>query len=190
MSTGMSGGSAYGEEHAALLVLTEMLDREVGAVREQLGASYGVYASLRVDPGGVLITGAIDSERAGQGLRAILAGVQRVRDGEGFDQRFALARRQVLRTLVDDQGDASRLTGYLTAALAGGQAADYFQQLGRRVATLAPDDVHAVAERVLPVERSVMLVQGPAAGVADALEGSGITEALALPEVVHQPAAP
>jgi hypothetical protein len=33
----------------------------------------------------------------------------------------------------------------------------------------------------------VTLIQGPAAGVADALERNGIVDALVLPEVVHEP---
>lgn len=176
--------ATFGDDHAALMVLASMLDGEVAVVRDELAASYGVYAGLVHHPSSIRISGAIDSKRAGEGLQAILAGVQRLRDGEGLEQRFALARRLVLRSLVDAQGDAALLTDQLTTALARGQSPDYFQQLARRVATLEPDAVRGAIERVLPAARSVLLVRGPATGVEDALERNGITDALALPEVV------
>lgn len=175
----------YGEHHAALEVLAQMLDFRVGTVRQTLGASYGITAGLSSSQPQIRIAGAVDSARAGEALAAIRAGIQRLRDGEDFDREFAFARRNVLRTMINAQGDAEALAGQLASAMRNGQSYDYFQELASRIATLTPDAVKAEIDRVLQEERSVLLIQGPADGVADVLERNRITGAMKLPDVVH-----
>lgn len=175
----------YGDDHAALLVLADMLNFEVSTVRQQMGTSYGVYA--RVDPSRprVEVGGSLDSARAGESLAAIRGAVQNLRDGVDFERRFAFARRNVLRGMIQAQADPQLLAGRLATAIQNGRAYDYFQQLATRVATLEPDAVKAQIQRVLDESKAVTLVQGPAEGVADVVAVNAIEGALALPEFVH-----
>jgi zinc protease len=176
---------AYGDDHAALLVLASMLNEEVSAVRQKLGASYGVYGALDAERPHIRIGGALDSAKAGVGSKAIFAAVQSLRDGEDFDRRFAFARRAVLKDMLNAQADSQLLAGRLAEAVRNGRSYDYFQELAHRVATLEPKAVKAQIDEVLVAARSVVLVQGPATGIAVVLEANGITGETKLPDVIH-----
>ncbi len=177
----------YGDKHAALAVLAEMLNFGVSSVRQQLGASYGVYARIDTDRPHIAVGGAVDSARAGEGLAAILAAIDKLRTGEDFDRQFAFARRNVLRGLLNAQADPRLLANQLAQAVRNGRDYEYFQEYARRVATLTPAQVKAEIERVLKTSRSVTLIEGPAAGVKNAVEFNKITGAKVLPEVIHDP---
>jgi len=176
---------AYGDDHAALMVLATMLNEEVGAVRQKLGASYGVYARLDTERPNIEIGGALDSAKAGEGSAAIYAAIQSLRDGEDFDRRFAFARRAVLKDMLNAQADSQLLAGRLAEAVRNGRSYDYFQELARQVATLEPKAVKARIEKVLVASRSVTLVQGPAEGVKNVLEFNKITGETKLPDAIH-----
>lgn len=175
----------YGDDHAALLVLANILNEEVAAVRQKLGASYGVYARLDTGRPNITLGGALDSTKAGAGSEAILAAIQSLRDGEDFERRFAFARRSVLKDMLNAQADSELLAGRLADAVRNGRSYDYFQELARQVATLEPKAVKAQIDRVLVPSRSVMLVQGPAAGIKNVLEHNKITGETKLPDAIH-----
>ncbi|MCX4242676.1 M16 family metallopeptidase [Paraliomyxa miuraensis] len=175
----------YGDEHAALLVLSNMLNEEVAAVRQKLGASYGVYAGLSTERPNISIGGALDSTKAGVGTEAILAAIQSIRDGEDFDRRFAFARRAVLKDMLNAQADSELLAGRLADAVRNGRSYDYFQELARAVATLEPKTVKAQIDKVLVPSRSVILVQGPAEGIQNVVTHNKMTVDLKLPDVIH-----
>jgi zinc protease len=176
---------AYGDDHAALMVLATMLNEEVGAVRQKLGASYGVYARLDTERPHIEIGGALDSAKAGEGSAAILAAIQSLRDGEDFDRRFAFARRAVLKDMLNAQADSQLLAGRLAEAVRNGRSYDYFQELARKVATLEPKAVKAQIDRVLVASRSVTLVQGPAEGVKNVIAYNKVTGETKLPDAIH-----
>jgi len=177
--------SAYGDDHAALAVLADMMSFGVSTVRMQLGASYGIYARLDTERPRIEIGGALDSTRAGEGYKAILASVQGLRDGEDFAKKFAFARRNVLRELINAQADPRLLAGQLAQAARSGHSYEYFQALARKVATLKPEQVKAQIDRALDPKRSVTLIQGPAAGIENVVSAAGIKGAKVLPEAVH-----
>jgi zinc protease len=177
--------TAYGDDHAALLVLADMLNFGVSSVRQTLGASYGVYARLDTDRPRIEIGGSLDSARAGEGFAAIVGAVQALRDRKDFDRQFAFARRNVLREMLNAQADSRLLAGQLAQAVRAGRSAEYFTELARRVATLEPAMVQAQVAKVLREERSVTLIQGPADGVRVVVEHNGISGAQGLPDVVH-----
>ncbi|MBC8066770.1 MAG: insulinase family protein [Deltaproteobacteria bacterium] len=176
---------AYGDDHAALAVMADMMNFGVSAVRMQLGASYGVYARLDTERPRIEVGGSLDSTRAGEAHKAILASIQRMRDGEDFAKQFAFARRNVLRQMINAQADPRLLAGQLAQAARAGRSYEYFQELARRVANLKPEQVKAQIDRVLVPGRSVTLIQGPAAGIANVVESTGIKGAKVLPEAVH-----
>jgi zinc protease len=176
----------YGPDHAALLVMQEMLNHELATVRQKLGASYGVYARLDADRPRVEASGALDSARADVGLQGMLAAIQRLRDGEDFDRLFAFARRNALRSMLNAQGDPELLAGQLAQAVRAGRSYDYFRELARQVANLKPAQVKAQIEKVLRDETSVMLIQGPGEGIVKATMANGIKDPKVLLDVVHE----
>lgn len=176
---------AYGDDHAALSVMAEMLNFEVGAIRQEMGASYGVYARLDTGRPRVEVGGSLDSARSGEALAAIRGAIQKLRDGEDFERRFAFARRNVLRNMLNAQGDPQLLAGRLATAVQNGRSYDYFQELARQVATLEPDAVKAQITAVLDETKAVTMIQGPAEGVDNAVKHNKIEGAHALPDVVH-----
>lgn len=175
----------YGDDHAALLVMTEMLNFGVGKVRMELGASYGTYASLDSDRPRVRIGGAIDSVRADEGLLAIQAAIEELRSREDFERRFAFARRSVLQRMINAQGDPKEFANTLARAVRSGRSYAYFRELATQVATLKPAEVEKVIDRVLKPERSVTMIQGPKTGVEKMVTGAKLTQVVALPDVVH-----
>ncbi len=177
--------TVYGDDHAALAVMADMLNFGVSSVRQTLGASYGVYARLDTERPRIEIGGSLDSARAGQALAAMHASVQALRDGKDFDRQFAFARRNVLRNMLNAQADARLLADQLAQAVRSGQSAEYFAELAQEVATLEPGAVKAQLARVMRDERSVTLIQGPKEGVDGVVKGVGISGAKALPDVVH-----
>lgn len=178
----------YGDDHAALLVAAEMLNTTVAKVREQLGASYGVYARVDAEQPRLEVGGALDSKRAGEALAAIQRAIYELPQGDDYDRLFAHARRKVLGNMIDAQGDPRLLAARLAEAVRAGRGYAYFEELATAVANLTPERVRKQIDRVVKKQRSVMLIQGPKAGIDDALAGSAITGATALPDVVHDEA--
>lgn len=173
----------YGEHHAALDVLATMLNHDVGRVRHELGASYGVYARLATDRPRIEIGGPLDSRRAGEAFAAIKDSITKLRDSEDFNRLFAFARREALREQVNQRADPKLLAESLARAIRNGQSYEYFEEHARRIATLTPDQVRAEIERVLVEANAVTLVQGPRLGVENVITKNGIVGAVALPEV-------
>lgn len=175
----------YGDDHAALMVMTEMLNFGVGRVRMELGASYGTYARLDANRPRISIGGAIDSARADEGLIAILAAIEDLRTREDFKRRFAFARRSVLQRMINAQGDPEEFANTLARAVQTGRSYEYFRELATKVAALKPAQVEAAVDRVLLADRSVTMIEGPQAGVETMVKGAGLTKVEALPEIVH-----
>jgi len=175
----------HGDDHAALAMVAGMLDLGVQAVRQQLGASYGVSAGLVVDPPHLRVSGALDSKRAGIGFEAIRAELQRLRDGDDFDRRFAYVRRDLVSKMVNAQGDPKLLAENMAEAIRNGLGSDYTSELATKVATVTPDQVKAMINQILIDDRSVTLIQGPAEGVDAVVTHNKIVGAHVLPEVIH-----
>ena len=176
---------AYGEDHAALMVMASMLNFRVSAVRQKLGASYGVYARLDAGRPSVVVGGSIDSARGPEGLAAIKEAIKGLSGSADFNKEFAFARRSVLRNMLNAQGDPELLAGQLAQAVQNGRSYDYFRDLARKVATLTPAQVKKQIKRVIVDERSVTLVQGPADGIQAVMDSQKVTNPMKLPDVVH-----
>lgn len=174
----------YGPDHAALLVLAQMINFNASAVRTKLGASYGIYAGVSTGRPSLIMGGALDSAKAGEGFAAIKQAVQSIRDGEDFDRLFAYARRQAVNTLLGQQGDPKALADQLADAVRAGQSSEYFQVLAQTLANLKPQRVKDVLAKYIKEERAVTLVQGPKAGVDNLLTYNKITGELRLPDAV------
>ena len=164
---------------AARMVLAEMLNLRMGAVREELGASYGTYAGygFRVGPGVYQMGGALDGERAGEALKAMRDGIDRLRKGEKFDDDFVKARRKILRELVENATEASAAESQLAEIAQFELPPDHFEKLIKRVAALSPAQVHALIDAELKPELEVIVLLGGSGKIKKAYEGAGIKDA-------------
>lgn len=91
------------------------------------------------------------------------------------DARFVHARRQVLRELLGAQGDPQGFSVQIATALRYGQPSNYFSKLARSVAALTADELRTNYSSWLAADKAVMLIQGPAAGIEQATQHSGLT---------------
>lgn len=152
----------YGDDHAALLVLAEMLNLSLRSVRESLAASYGFFAAVKQRPPRLIVAGDLDNERAGQGAKSVLASLDAMM-AEGESQRlFVVARARAVRDVAAQQGDAARFSAAFTKAVQAGQPDDYYVALTTKIAQLRPEQVRELAQRVLDPERRMLEVVGPA----------------------------
>jgi predicted Zn-dependent peptidase len=170
-----------GDGYAERLVLAEMLNRRVAAVRERLGASYGVYVSYEpaVGPGILSAGGSVDAARAGLALAAIRGAIDEVRRGDGFLDDFVRARAAVLGHLLANASDSWSLAERLSTLATFGLPADHYDELARRIARLTPKDVLGVARKDLDPAAEVIVAEG----AKRALEGM-FADAKLTPKVV------
>jgi zinc protease len=163
-------------QHAARMVLGEMLNIRMSAVREQLGSSYGVYGGkrTRVGPGSYEMGGALDGERAGESLAAMRAGLDRLRKGEKFDEDFVKARRVVLHELVTTATESSAMGDQLAQIARYGLPNDFYDKLVKQVAALSPAQVKALIETELRPELEVVVLLGTKPLLEKAFAGAGL----------------
>src|SRR5690606_18010385 len=86
-------------QQAARLILAEMLNMRMAAIRTELGSTYGTYAGRtgNLGPNAYQMGGTVDAARAGESLKAMRDKVDSLRRGEDLERTFALARRAVLK---------------------------------------------------------------------------------------------
>lgn len=164
-------------DHAARMVLARMLSLRTDAVREVLGASYGIHVSYAPDvgPGLLAITGDVTRARAGEAMRAVRDAIDGLRRGEDFDRDFVIARRRVARDLLIEAADAWSLGARLAFLATHDLPADFYERLARQVAAMKPDDVARVLARELAPAQETTLCVGAREDVQRAYGQAGIT---------------
>lgn len=171
---------APGADYAAWLVLKEMLGGQVVGVREEMGASYGLSASLTTNrgPGMLTVGGPVDRRRAGAALAAVRGAIDEIRAGDaGFETSFALARRTVVARLASSTNSASSTGAQLGFIASYRKLPTHLSQLVEQVATLTPAQVRAVAAKALAPGRQSIVLRGPRASIEAAFAAAGITDA-------------
>jgi zinc protease len=159
-------GNGFVGKQAQRMIVRELLEQRLAAIREKLGASYGVSVSLDQarGPGLLAISGDVEPARAAEALVAIRAEIAAVRGGgEAIAADFVRARRRVLEQLLADAADAGSVAGELEAIAAFDLGADYFTDIARRAAQMTAADLAALVAAELPADREVVVLRGPAA---------------------------
>jgi zinc protease len=157
-------------QQAARLVLTEMLNEQMWAIRARLGATYGTYArrEARLAASAYYLGGAVDAPRAGEAIRAMRDGIDALRSGTEFDVAFVRARRKVIQRLLGE----STLSAELAARL--GQIARFHLDVGydntllHQASVLSPAQVKDLLVRELDPAREVVVALGDRAAVTRA----------------------
>lgn len=166
------------DDHAERLLLREILDLEMSALRDQLGSTYGVRVNdvRRVGPGMLTISADVDSQRASESFQAMQAVLARVRSGsDAVKATFVRARRSVLQRLLANSVSSSSIADEQQFLVTYGLDAQYHSQLVKRVASMARGHVLAVIERDLDVDGSVVMLSGQRAVVQKVYRDLGIT---------------
>jgi hypothetical protein len=140
----------------ARLILTELLNDQMGVIRTRLAASYGVSAHLAAQVAGssYQVSGQVDARRAGEALTAMRAEVARLRDGQISPEQFARVEWMVRHGLP-----------------LSGEA-----ELSRRIAAATAADVRAVASEDLARDHEVVALSGTRATLQAAFAATGIAD--------------
>lgn len=151
---------------AARAVLVAMLDARIQAIRERLGASYGVRARYDIDTAGdvLWLDGLVAVDRAGQALRLLDEALEGLRAGDAaLAEDFVRARRVALGKALGDPMRSDLEAARLEDAISYGLPLDA-ARLPAEVAATTLDDIRAViAQDLQPARMAVVLVGRPEA---------------------------
>ncbi len=178
VTIGFATASDPRRDRAPRMILAEILTDRARAVREGLGASYGVSARYASGAGGgaVAINGEVDAARSGAALRAMLDAVATARgDAAALAEDFVRARRRVLARALASSTETGTLASELEYIAANDLPATYFTKFVQDVTATTVDDVVALAALDLATAHMVVVVVGPGKAVEAAFHEVGAT---------------
>jgi zinc protease len=166
-------------QFAARLVLSEMLNMRMAAIRTELGSTYGTYAGLsgNLGPNYYQMGGNVDAERAGESLKAMRDRVDALRQGEDFEKTFALARRKVVKDLLNDSSNTGELASRLASIAVFKLAPDYYDSLVKYVAAVSPAQVKALLMAELDPKQEIILCTADRSTLDKAFKEAGLSNA-------------
>lgn len=154
-----------------------LIDSRLQDIRQQLGASYGMYARYLTSPAGdtLKIEGRVDAHRAGEVLRRITRDLEGLRSGDdALAADFVRARRAALADALDDPLRVDSVADALEEAVAEGRPLDQPQALPAAIAGTLLADVREVLAADLQRPRMTVLLSGPPADTAAAFAAAGL----------------
>lgn len=167
----------FSRVHAERLVLAEMVRDEVSALRQILGATYGVDVDQvsRRGPGMFKISASVDRERASDGFAALRRALVRLRSGAARDN-FVRARRKVLRKVLADSLTSESVADELELMVTYDLPRGYYGDLARRIAELRVGDIQTVLAGELAERHQVIMLRGKQSVVEATYQSAGVTE--------------
>lgn len=171
-------------QHAARLILAEMLNQKMSEIRTELGSTYGIYGHLtsNLGPNAYLIDvpgqgyASVDAVLAGASLKAMRDKIDGLRKGEDFDRVFALARRKVLKGLLAQSTTTFSLASRLSRIAQFGLDPAYYDNLARYVAAASPAQVRALMATELDPKSEVVVLMNDRATLEKTFTDAGITD--------------
>jgi zinc protease len=161
--------STYVASAPVRLVAVELMDERLAAIRDEMAASYGVYAHYTTTAAGdlVQVDGDVDASQAGAVIARITAELDRLR-GHAAELRadFIRARRSALGAALARAGSAVAAADEIEALVAHDLPPDHFARLPAEVGKVTPADVGTLLARDLDPARMVVVVSGPGAEAA------------------------
>ncbi|HVK78114.1 MAG TPA: pitrilysin family protein [Kofleriaceae bacterium] len=146
-------------QEAARRVLTEMINLRMGDIRFKLGSTYGVYAGrqTQIGPGAYQMGGDVDAPRAGESLKAMRDGLERLRQGVDFDVDFVRARRSLIEDLLGQSTVSSQMAARLGLMARFALPADYYEQLIKQIAAVSPAQVKMLLAKELDPAKEIVV---------------------------------
>lgn len=171
----------YRDRHGARLVMDEIIDQRMAAIRERLGATYGVYGHYHTGdgPGAIRVSGSVDPQRAGEALTAMREAMLGLRDHGPEAEEFVRARARVLERLLAMAADSDSVADALQFAAEHGVDVDYSRALAEEVAALTLESMTPLRAHLAP-ERETIMIVGPAETIQSMYRQAGITGARLL----------
>jgi zinc protease len=158
---------------ATTLLLRALIVQRIEAVRERLGASYGLATTVQGNS--LVIRGQVDAERAGEALRLLLADLAALRAGPQAEE-FVRARRWMLGNVLAESADVASIADRLELIATNGLPPDYLERLARAIAGTTLAEIAAAVRTDLDLDHMTLLVTGRAAVVQRALQAAGIRD--------------
>jgi zinc protease len=165
-------------QEGARRVLAEMLNIRMGDIRFKLGATYGTYAFRQpaMGPSAYWMGGTVDAARAGEALRAMRDGVDKLRAGDGFAIDFVRARRKILTELLGESTVTAELGQRLMYISRYGLAPAFYNKLLQQVAAASPAQIRELIASELNPAFEVVVTQADKATLEKAFADAGITD--------------
>jgi zinc protease len=152
-----------------------MANQRAWSVREEWGASYGVYASVSTMPGGathMMLGGAITTEHVGKSVQRLL-GILSDLDANKIDEKYFLQQRwEVAREFQQRFTTGDRIARAIVDATEHGWPIDVWDKYPERLAAASRHDVRALMKNC--VGREIITVAGDAAKVGPQLKAIGL----------------
>ncbi|MDQ3363848.1 MAG: insulinase family protein [Myxococcota bacterium] len=147
---------------AARQILAEMMQKRVEDVRFKLGSTYGVYAgrSAKKGPSAYQIGGTVDAERAGESVKAMRDGIDKLRTGETFEVDFVKARRKLVSKLLGESTVTAELAARLGFIATFGLDGNYYNTMLQQIAAASPAQLRALIKTELDPRNEIIVVLG------------------------------
>lgn len=143
-------------------------------VRKELGASYGVHASLSAlrTAGTLELTSAVDTPRTADALSGMLRETDRLRAEPLGGDELDVAKMKA--SSGDDSSSGHTLAFRLARAAALGLPIGFVEQHAARVDAVSADDVRLAAEKWLAPTKRCVVVVGDASKIVPAISALGV----------------
>jgi zinc protease len=145
------------------------------SVREEWGASYGVYASATTLPGGashMLVSGAIENRAVGRSVNRLLGILAEVASPKLDENLFLVKRWDVARTFTRRFSTSGGIAAAVLEAAEHGWPADVWDRYPERLAATTPAAVQSVLKPC--VGHEIITIAGDAASIRPQLEAIGL----------------
>jgi zinc protease len=167
-------------DRASQLVAAAMLDDLANDVRHQLGASYGVYASLddRRLASEYSIAGSVEATRAADAVKLLSERIAQLHsDPVAAARAFVVARHRVLARLASVADTSAGLAAHVESAIATGAIEETDAKTASEVRALTIDSMAATLGD-LDLARAAVLMRGPSDAFQPAFGVLGRTPAI------------
>jgi len=176
-------GGIDGQE-AARRVLSGMLNLRAADMRFKLGSTYGLYIGRQpaIGPtayalaGGGIIGGTIDAERAGETLKELRASIDRLRQGDHFNEDFVRSRRKLVSSMLTESTVTYEIASQLGTIAKYGLDTSWPNTLLQQVAAASPAQVKALLASEIDPNREVIVIRGDRAHVEKTFAEAGIKD--------------
>ncbi|MBZ5713388.1 M16 family metallopeptidase [Nannocystis pusilla] len=162
-------------DRATVLLLRQLLENATGAVREQLGVSYGLGVTREelCDAELLVLHGNIDAGHFAAAVAELRRAFARLRTPEGVAAELPAAQRPVAGRLLAEAADSAVLADRLTFLVQQKLPLDYFRSEARRALDIDPARLAALFTASLSPERLFVVCLGPeeSTGPCDELPG-------------------
>jgi zinc protease len=178
---GHEGMARADADRVPALLMNEVLggggfsSRLMARVRAEEGLAYGVYSffAMRRAPGPFGVSTSTRVAEARRALDLVLAELERAKQASFRADELASVQRLLAGSFVLGLETSSAVTAALVDLEVQGLPADSLDTYRERVAGTSLEDLQRAARERLHPERAAIVVVGPAASLAPALEGLG-----------------